>query len=542
MRNLILSAPTLQGLFFLLLGFSNPVVTHAAPLELDILRQQYDKTVNVPFAAGKVALDNKYATALDTAAQSAQQRGSLDEVVAFTGERKRLGDGLPIPAEDEDAPDSLKKLRAIYHEQNKTLTAEFEAAREKLLPAYTEKLKELESTLTKGGRISDALLVKAHREALGSEAAPIAPAPTVTGTPGGPVPAAPAPRPKGDDRKAAEWILANFKEHRIFTGNQLVRTPADLPGGRFAVTSIAFDGPNYTGATPLTGAMLMENLGGLEGLGYLGVAGFPDLKDDDLAFIATIGSLEKLKLTKLPSIGDGVLDHLAGLRSLKILEIDELREFTGLRLALLKDLPLKELKIFKSNLNDDGVGAIGHFQSLRLLMVGGNREVTDASLPAIRALPSLESLLIGGTGITPEGLASVPMPKVTYLSCNGLGERPLKEIATLVAKAFPNVSRIQISYFVRTQEDLASLAHFKKLRALENSGTISENAWPGLLELPDLEEFKHWLTATAISDSALTALAQLKRLKQIDIGPAAPNPAALAAFKAARSDVKITTD
>lgn len=65
MRNLILSAPTLQGLFFLLLGFSNPVVTHAAPLELDILRQQYDKTVNAPFAAGKVALDNKYATALE---------------------------------------------------------------------------------------------------------------------------------------------------------------------------------------------------------------------------------------------------------------------------------------------------------------------------------------------------------------------------------------------------------------------------------------------------------------------------------------------
>lgn len=523
-------------------GLFSPRVPNSAPLELDELRQQYHKAVVIPFEEGRKSLDAKYTAALDSAAKAAQQKGSLDEVVALTGEQKRLEDGLPIPATDDDAPEALKKLRAIYHQHCDTLNADHESAKAKLLPAYIAKLQELETTLTKAGRIPDALLVKAHREGLGSGVVPMAPAPTVTATPAATSPATPAPRAKGDDRKAAEWILANFKEHRIFAGNQLVRSAADLPGGRFALTSIAIDGRHYNGVTPLDGAALMENFGGLEELISLSLGSFDNVNDADLAFVATLSDLEKVALRKIPGITDGVINHVMGLSSLRELEIAEAGQFGGTRLGIWKNSPLEELKIFKSNLSDDGVAALSGFKNLRLLMVGGNLAVTDSSLAAIRTLPSLESLLIGGSGITPEGLASVPMPKVTYLACNGLGNRPLKEIATLVANAFPNVSRFQIGYVVQTNEDLASLAHFKKLKALENGGTINENAWPGLLELRDLEKFKHWSTATAISDAALTALAQLKKLKQIDIGPAAPNPAALAAFKEARPDVKITTD
>lgn len=467
----------------------------------------------------------------------------MDEVVAFTGERKRLGDGLPIPAEDEDAPDSLKKLRAIYHEQNKTLTAEFETAREKLLPAYTEKLKELESTLTKGGRISDALLVKAHREALGSEAAPMAPAPTVTGTPDGPVPAAPAPRPKVDDRKAAEWILANFKEHRIFADGKLVSTPAELPTNRFKLNSVAFDGgTNYTGAAPLDGKLLMENLGGLEGLAYFGPASHPDLKNEDIAVVATFQNLEKLKLTKLTAINDDFVDHLVGLRNLKSLEINECPGITGARFDIWQNPQVESLSFYRGKIDDSGIAALADFKKLRSLNVNGHYGITDASVPVIRLLPSVEKLYISATAITPEALATAPFPRVTSLACNRLSGRDLKDITPVIAPAFPALIEIQLTHEIRTPEDLAALAHFKKLRRVTTAGYVEEDAWLGLLELRDLEYFTHYLNEEPISDAALTALAQLKKLKQIDIGPAPPNPAALAAFKAARSDVKITTD
>jgi len=506
------------------------------------LQDQYAQAVTAPYEDGKTALETKYGSALAAAAKAAQQAGLLEEVLALTQEQKRLADGLPIPEEEDGAPESLKKLRAIYHEESARLAAEREAGKAVLLPAYTEKLKELESTLTKADRIPEALEVKNYREGLAMETAPAAPVVATMPVPTAPMTStanATVARVKGDDRKAAEWILANWKEHRVFAGNTLIKGPADLPSGRFELTSIRIAGEMYTGALPLDGGELLQNLGGLEKLTSLALRGFPTLTDSDFAFISTLESLVDLKLGDNSGITDEVLEHLVGLRVLKILHIAESKGFTGAKLVRLGTSPIEELQLFKCGIDDGGIAGLAGFKKLRILLVNGEK-VSDATLPVIRDLPALESLFVASTKITPARLADVPMPRVTQLGCNALAGLPLKDIAPQVAPAFPNVARFQISYTVRTAEDFASLAHFKKLKALSNAGSIEDAAWPGLLELRDLESFTHYSDATPISDAALTILAQLKKLKRLDIGSSPPTPAALAAFKAARPDVEIT--
>lgn len=76
-----------DSLLWIVLASSSQL--RAAPLELDELRQQYHKAVVIPFEEGRKSLDAKYTAALDSAAKAAQQKGSLDEVVALTGEQKR---------------------------------------------------------------------------------------------------------------------------------------------------------------------------------------------------------------------------------------------------------------------------------------------------------------------------------------------------------------------------------------------------------------------------------------------------------------------
>jgi hypothetical protein len=522
-----------------------------APPELAPLQEQYARAVTAPFEAGQAALVTKYSTALENAANTAKQDGLLDEVLALTQEQKRLADGLPIPEEEDGAHETLKKLRTIYHEQCARLAAEREASRTRLLPAYTEKLKELESALTKADRIPAALEVKTYREGLAVNALPTAP-PVVTmpraATPvpeGKTVPetAKPSvPKVRGDDRKAAEWILANWKEHRMFAGNTLINGPGDLPAGKFSLTSIAIDGNHYSGQKPLDAEAFMSNLGGLEELNNLGVSHFADLKDADYAFLGTLEALDSLSL-RGKNLTDGIVVHILRLPVLRLLKITDSVFFTGASLGQWKSPPVEELGFFKSRINDAGVSALAGFRKLQNLDLSGQKDVTDASLEVLRALPSLQRLYVPSTGITPEGLAAVAMPRVTHLGCNQLSSLGLREIAPVVAPSFPNLRGFTISYAVKTAEDISALAHFKKVIHLTNGAAyIEDDAWAGLIELRELEYFSHPSTVKPIPDSVLSVLTQLKKLKRLEIGSAPPSPAALAAFKAARPDVEITTD
>lgn len=529
--------------FLVLLCAMVPALQAAPPPELYVLQEQYRHDVTLAFEKAKGELDAKFATALDAAAAKAQQEGVLDSVVALQGERKRLADGLPIPSVEEDGPEALRKLRIIYHSQLARLETGLETARAEILPAHTTKLQTLETILTKAGRIPEALEVKSYRESLTPAAAPGSAPATMTTTPSVPSPApgptGPVPNVQGNDRKAAEWVFANWKDPRLFIGGVApVEKVADLPNGSFVITSLSLDGSLYTGATPVNGAMLFDNLGGLPGLKSIRLSDHLLLTDADLTFLATLDGLEDIRLHKMPRITDATMLHLTGLSRLKILKCSEIEGITGSNLVHMEKLPLESLEFWKSGLNDAGLAGIAKFRSLVTLSLNGHRKITDASLPIIRELPSLENLYIADTGISPQGIGAAPLSRIKLLSSNSLCGLAMKDIIPLVAPAFPNVVSYQHSYDAKTPEDLAALAHFKKLEAIGNYGRIFDAAWPGLLELRGLRRFAQ-KTATPLPDTALPLLAQLKKLEILYTGDLPPSATVLATLRETRPDLKI---
>jgi len=203
----------------------------APPPELTVLRQQYDKVfaerVTVPHDVALSALNMKYAAGLDRAITDAKAAGKLEDILAIEAEKKRLTDKLPIPATDGEAePETLTKFRAIYREQSTAITAARDAAQSQLLPPYEAKLKELEAILVKNDRVDEAKEVLAYRQGLALMATAPPPAPAaVTAAPHVPGEApitatAKTSYPKGDDRKAAEWVLRQGGHHHALGRRQ----------------------------------------------------------------------------------------------------------------------------------------------------------------------------------------------------------------------------------------------------------------------------------------------------------------------------------
>lgn len=522
------------------------ILPAAPPPELTILRQQYDKIVaervTAPFEAALSELNIKYGAGLDRVMAEAKAAGKLEDILAIEAEKKRLTAKLPIPATDDEAePESLKKFRAIYRQQLAGIDGARDKAHADLLTPYTTKLQALEAVLVKNDRVEEAKEVLAYRQGL-STGTPATAAPTVAASPPTPqpsasTPVAAVPKVKGDDRKAAEWVLANWSESRLFVDEKYVKTAGELPKGKFTVTDLSLDQRFYIGTTPLNETELLEHLGGLEGLRSLHLSGFGDLKDEDLAFLATLPNLDELKLGKL-ACTDAFLAHLSSLKKLRKLDFGELSNLTGTGFAQLVKVPtLEQIIHWKGGMTDAGIEAISKLPGVTTLDCQSSAQVSNACIPSLRAMPHLTVLLLTSTAITPEGISGIVLPKVTKLGVNGLAKLPLSQLSAPFATSFPNVEVFALSYFANTPEDIASLAHFKKLRALANSGTIKDEALTGLLELRDLGSYQVY--TAEISPSAWQTLAKLKKLKTVRYGTKIPDADALAAFKKARPDVTI---
>lgn len=517
----------------------------APPPELTVLRQQYDKVVAervaAPFEAALGELNAKYSAGLDRAVADAKSAGKLEDIISIEAEKKRLVGKLPVPEADDGAePEMLKKLRGIYRQQHIAIIAARDQAQSGLLPAYTAKLKELEVVLVKNDRVEEAKEVLTYRQALGTATPPPATAtaavtPAAVTTP--PAMPADAPKVRGDDRKAAEWVLANWSESRLIVDSKLVKTMDELPKGKFAVTGFSIDGRYYTGKAPLEKTVLLENLGGLAEVRSVTLGSFPDLKDEDLSFIGTLTSLDELRLAKM-SCTDAVLGHLKRLKKLGKLEFGELPNLTGTGFAELAELPMLDWIVhWKGGATDEGVAALAKLPELESLDIQANPGVTNACIPSLRAMSKLTSLCIAATNITPDGFGAAPMPKITNLAGNNLAKLPLSKLAPQLALIFPNVESFLHSHFANTAEDLSALAHFKKLKKFTNAGTIQDIAWPGLLELRDLAVFQVY--SNPISDATWQMLAKIKKLKVVRYGNKPTNETALAAFKKQRPDVKL---
>lgn len=333
---------------------------HAAPpQELTALQQQYTfavaERVTSPYDTGAAALNEKFFAALANAAADAQKAGSLPEILAIDEDKKLIAAKQPLPeVDDEKTPESLKKLRGIYRAAAAKLMEQRQAAHAALLPAYTSRLQALESTLTKVGRLEEAKEVLKYRESVGTDLPPPAVAAATATSP----PAAAkkneekAPKVKGDDRKAAEWVLSLGNRHRLVVDdNKTIKSLPDLPKGTLSIKIIEIDG-RFLDA-PVNGETI-KVLAGLQELNILKVNHVP-LGDPDFSFLPSLPALSTLEIND-DTVTDDVVQHVAGCKELTMFKTHDNLRFTGATLGQLEHLKkLVEFGAHKSGMNDAGM-------------------------------------------------------------------------------------------------------------------------------------------------------------------------------------------
>ncbi len=148
--------------------------------ELETLKKEYAALVTSadrPYLTAVAELEKKYLAGLEREQAAAQRGGKTDEALALDGEKKAITSGGKVPAgDDAKTPPVLRKMHASYRAEiakleqarDLTRTKNFKSLRED----YVAELDALVLSLTKDGKLIEAMTVRKFRENL--PAAPVA--------------------------------------------------------------------------------------------------------------------------------------------------------------------------------------------------------------------------------------------------------------------------------------------------------------------------------------------------------------------------------
>ena len=524
--------------------------------------------------AAVAELNAKFTAALDNAATEAKRGGKLDEVLALQADEKSIAEQKGLPIEDaENVPESLKSLRAIYRTQMARLSETQAKNASDLIEPYSAKLQQLEVTLTKFDRVEEAVAVRQYREDL------LAAVPVLTITPDGdekpttmvpgdsPSPPASAPMTKGDDRKAAEWILsyavggATTSVRVVAEGKDLTCFKiADLPAGKFSILRLVLDGFYAPLPRPITNED-MENLAGLESLTTFQVNKI-GITDDGLRFLESCPKIDKILLHGL-DLTDACFEHFKGLKKLTHIDFTSgCPRMVGTGIDALKESPISELRFVGTGLQDEAIPHLSIFKGLKSLSLSETK-VTDTGIKSLQELSKLSALDLSQTAVTPEAILSLKGLNLTNLSLGqpdtwdeivsqlptlaaafpGIVETTLPRFATYsranlepVAIAYPKLKSLSFTDPKFEPGATGALARFEKVERLHLSSlTIKEADLAALTEMKSLQELT--LGITFVSDEGLKFLGGIKKLKKLTFKQANVTPAALAAFKKEHPDV-----
>jgi len=562
----------MNRLFFLLIFFFSNIL-QAAPLELDILRQQYEKIhaerVAAPHETAIAELNTKFTGALDNAIASAKQAGDLPTVLALEDDKKRLADNTGLPIDTEETPEALKKLRSIYREQIASLEIQRATNVAALLVPYTARLQELEATLTKSDRITDAKLVLDYRMGINASVPPagVAVGPSsMTSEPLSTIASPTAGTPKtvrGDDRKAAEWVLSVGGQVEIWE-NQVkfrkISSAVDLPPGDLSLKSVLLNNNNGD-IKPVTDGDLLV-LGELQRLEFALLQKL-SITPTGIDVFKTCPALKQITL-QYNSLGDALWPRLAGFDKLRVVAhgYDSL-PVTGIGISQLNPEPLEELSLAGTPTEDAALPEIGRFTNLKILGLDGSR-VTDAGIASLAALDKLTTLRAQNTAVTSRGLAAlkgvplkvlgygksiedftVQIPEVAALfpKLEGLvlprDVNPTKEDWRKIAQSVPKLTQLYLRSFKFSNEACEGIALLPKLAVLDLQYAPITDA--GVNHLTKVEELRNLFIRDAIlTDAALQTLSEMKNLKVLSL-PKPANGLTLAgieALKKQRPDIE----
>jgi serine/threonine protein kinase/Leucine-rich repeat (LRR) protein len=263
------------------------------------------------------------------------------------------------------------------------------------------------------------------------------------------------------DRRGAEWVLK--------AGAKVVVIPVpDAP-------AVEIDRLDKLPLAPfrLTAVLLQDS---------------KELRDDDLGTLRGLKNLAALDLsgTSISDAGLGQLRDLPGLRSLALSRT----HVTDAGLERLEGAEgIDNLVLYSTAVTGKG---LARFRNLRSLQADGALNLGDVGLAALRGLTRLESLVLGGDRqVTDAGL---------------------KHLRDLKALRLLNLTRTGV-----TDAGLDNLQELTELRVLwlADNERISDAGLKALARLPHLEELGLW--NTAVSDAGVATLKTMSGLKLLKV-------------------------
>ena len=254
--------------------------------------------------------------------------------------------------------------------------------------------------------------------------------------------------------------------------------------------------------------------------------------DVGLAHLSDLAELENLGLHYMENITDQSIIHLKKMRSLKKLDIASSQVTDrGLEyLAQIKTLEHLELPQRDQRITDIGLAHLGQLPNLKHLAVSEmhyafpnmNKEwYTDKGLAELAKCRLLEDLSIGSIGITDAGIERIAkltnLKKLHLFGCVNVTDAGLAKLTSLKSLKDLDISRANTT--IAGVNQLNSLTNLTRLDVF---GLKRDGSTLDISGLTNLENVSLWFSSEAgdaFTDADLVCLADLKRLKWLQIGP-----------------------
>ena len=260
--------------------------------------------------------------------------------------------------------------------------------------------------------------------------------------------------------------------------------------------------------------------------------GYSRIGDAGLAHISELPNLEILCVGGMRGITDAGIAHLTKMRSLRKLDIGS-SQVTDKGLTYLKQiktLERLELPQDQHGITDAGLAHLAELSNLKHLQISRvhfnnpatNKEYyTDRGLADIARLRQLEVLYVGSIGVTDAGMDHIArltnLKKLFLFGCDSVTDKGLAKLTAL-----KSLKDLDISHSKLTVAGLASLNSMTSLTRLD-VGNLERNGavlnLSGLINLEDLSLGFGHNSPDAFNDADLACLANLKKLRWLQIGP-----------------------
>jgi hypothetical protein len=227
-------------------------------------------------------------------------------------------------------------------------------------------------------------------------------------------------------------------------------------------------GVNWGGRSRKAGdkPLFMKDLAPVAGLRHVErvrFSGHPNITDDMLDWFKNMQDLWYLDIGRT-RVSDAGLKRIAHLRRLRNLDLDRLEKVTDAGIAVLAQFPdLAELNLRGTGVAD-GVAALRQNLKLQELDLSETK-VGDPSIPALAGLPELRSLILMKTRVTDEGVAAITKPGcLPSLQLLDLSETTVSD-ETLKRLHDPKVCpKLHILLLLRTKVTNEGVAALRKAR------------------------------------------------------------------------------